>query len=82
MEDLIEEAPEGTAAGEDPLAAVGALVGRGEEAGGQELAEEVFELKETVLAHLLESAATGREAGPELREERCVHRQVYVLVNA
>jgi hypothetical protein len=73
MEDLIEEAPEGAAAREDPLAAGGALLGRGEEAGGQELAEPAFELKETVLAHRLAAAATGREAGAEPGEEGGVH---------
>ena len=82
MEDWIEVSPEGATTREDPFAAVGAVVGRGEEAGGQELAEEVFELVERPLAHLLEAAPTGGEAGAELREEGCRPRQVYMLVKA
>jgi hypothetical protein len=78
MEDLIEEAPESAAAGEDPFTAVSPLIGWGQESRGDVLAEEVFELEEARLAHLLDAAATGGEAGTELREERCVHRPVHI----
>jgi len=79
MEDLIEEPPEGAATGEDPFAAVGALVGLGQECGGQVLAEEVFEVVEVVLAHSAEAAATGGEAGAPGREVRGRHDKYIYL---
>jgi hypothetical protein len=78
VEDLVEKAPESATDREDAVAAVGALVGLGQQAGGEVLAEELFEVVEAVLAHGAEAAAAGGEAGAPGWEVRCRHKAVYI----
>jgi len=73
MEHLVKETPESAAQGKDPLPAVGPLVGWGQEPAGEVGAEEVFEMVEAVLAHGLESASAGGEAGTPGGEVWCIH---------
>jgi hypothetical protein len=74
MEDLVEKAKEGAADVVDPITAVGAFVGLGQEPRGQERAEELLEVEEAFLAQLLDALAQGRQAGAQLREEGCIHK--------
>jgi hypothetical protein len=60
------------------LAAVGAVVGLGEQADGQEGVKQQVQLEQALLAEVLRPAAQGRQAGTEGRKEGCVHRAVYI----
>ena len=65
IERLGAEATEGAAHGEDALAAVGTVVGLGQQSGREQATEEVFEVEEALLADVLDAAAEGGEAGAE-----------------
>jgi hypothetical protein len=82
IEDLIEEAKKGASDVIDSITAVGAFVGLGQKARGQEWTEELIEVEEALLAQDLNAVAQGSQALTQLREVGCVHRQVYILVTA
>jgi hypothetical protein len=58
-EHLVEKSPEGAAQGENPITAVGSLIGLGQKPGGNEVAEEHFELQEALGAEVMDAAAQG-----------------------
>ena len=76
---LVEEGPEQTPHRVDALAAIGVVIGLGQEPEGEELAEELFEVAEAVLAQALDAWAQGGEPGAERGKERSVHGQVIIL---
>jgi hypothetical protein len=73
LEHLVEEAKEGAAHAEDPVAAVGALVGLGEQARGEEGSQEQFQVAEALWAEWAEPAAQGGQPGSESGKERRMH---------
>ena len=79
LEHLPDEALEGQAQAENPVAAVGTLLLGAEQRSGQEVAEMVLELGEGGLADGLGGAAAeGGQAGAPGREIRSVHvRYIY-----
>lgn len=79
IEDLREKAPEGAADRIDALATIGALVGLGQEPSRDELAKELFEVQQAVLAEVLDALAEGGQAGAPGREERCLHDKYIYL---
>ena len=80
VEDLGQKPEECAPDGINPLPAVGTFIGLGQEPGRQERTEEQIELEEALLAQMLNALTHGSQAGAPGREERCVHRQVYILV--
>jgi hypothetical protein len=54
---LVEKAKESPAHGVDALAAIGALLGLGQNARDQERANELFQVGEALLAQVLHTAA-------------------------
>jgi hypothetical protein len=79
IEGLVEKGPEGATEGEDAVAAVGAVVGLGQQAGRDEAAEEQLQVEEALLAELLDAGAQGGQACAELRKEGCVHAKYIYL---
>lgn len=79
IEQLPEKAFEGQPQGIAALAAVGALVGGGEQVGGDELGELLAQLGEGALAQGLGGAAAqGGQWGAPGREAGGVYRAVYI----
>jgi hypothetical protein len=76
---LIEKAKEGPADAKDPLSAVGAFVGLGQELRGQQWAQEMIEVEKTLLAEVLDALAQGSQARPPSRKEEGVHDKYIYL---
>ena len=74
IEHLIKKAKEGAADRIDAIAAVGALVGLGEQPWRQPGAEEEVQVQEVLLAQLLDAGAQGGKPGAEGGEEGRFHR--------
>jgi len=80
IEHLIEKAKEGAADGVNPLAAVGAFVGLGQDPWRQQRAEELIEVGEALLAQVLDARPQGGQPGAKGREERSVHLHSIITV--
>ena len=78
IEDLIEKTKESAAQTKDALAAVGALIGLGEQPRGQEGSQQQFQMAEALLAEALDPGAERGQAGAEGGKERRMHMDKYI----
>jgi NAD(P)H-hydrate repair Nnr-like enzyme with NAD(P)H-hydrate dehydratase domain len=76
---LKEKAKESAADVKDPLAAVGAGVGLGQEPWGQEPTQEQVQVQEALLAQVADALTHGAQAGAPSGEKRRIHDQYIYL---
>ncbi len=79
IEDLIEETKESAAHAKNALAAIGALIGLGKQARGQEGSQEQFQMAEALLAEVFDPVAQCGQAGAKGGEERRMHDKYIYL---
>src|SRR2546426_821134 len=77
IEHLVEKAKEGAAHRIDPITAVGALVGLGQEPWGQQRTQEQIQVQEALLAQVLDALAQGSQPRPPDGKEWRMHVQYY-----
>jgi hypothetical protein len=80
LEHLIKEAKEGAPQAKDALTTVGALVGLAQQVLGQQGSYKQLEMRETLVAKVLDAPAQSSQAGTEGWKERRMHdKYVYLL---